>query len=81
MPREFTILHHRQALQGGHWDLTENPIPYRGSQANAPHGEGSLCSALGLLAREGWVPVLDLAHQQAQSGETFILMARSVPEG
>lgn len=78
MAREFQILHHRQSgHSGGHWDLVENPIPYRASNANVPHGEGSLCAALQALAAEGWEPVMDLAHVQAQSGETFILIARS----
>ena len=78
MAREFCILHHRQSgMAGGHWDLVENPIPYRASVAGAPHGEGSLCAALHHLAEEGWLPEMNLAHVQSQSGETFILMARS----
>jgi hypothetical protein len=77
MAREFIILHHRQSgSAGGHWDLVENPIPYRSSTANAPHGDGSLCSALTHLAEERWEPVMDLAHVQVQSGETFILLGR-----
>jgi len=76
MAREFRILHHRQALAGGHWDLTENPMPYRSASAEAPHGDGTLCAALQLLAEDGWGPVMDLYHQQAQSNESFILLAR-----
>ena len=76
MAREYRILHHRQALSGGHWDLVENPIPYRSSTAEAPHGEGTLCSALQTLAEQGWNPVMDLFHQQAQSNESFILLER-----
>lgn len=77
MPREFRILHHRQSgMAGGHWDLVENPIPYRASAAGAPHGDGSLCSALHQLAEDRWLPVMDLTHVQSQSGETFILLTR-----
>jgi hypothetical protein len=77
MAREFRVLHHRQSGgTGGHWDLVENPIPFRASSAQAPHGEGSLCSALQHLAEEGWVPVLDLAQPGAQSGESFLLLTR-----
>ncbi|HEU4752565.1 MAG TPA: hypothetical protein VFU47_05605 [Armatimonadota bacterium] len=78
MTREFRILHHRQSgLTGGHWDLVENPIPYRSSQAESAHGDGSLCIALEALAAEGWLPVMDLQHQQAQSGESFLLLTRT----
>jgi hypothetical protein len=77
MAREFRILHHRQvAASGGHWDLVENPIPYRASSANAPHGDSSLCAALELLAADGWTPIMDLVHTHAQAGESFILLAR-----
>ena len=77
MARQYRILHHRQSLSGGHWDLTENPIPIRpgSSGAHVPQGSGSLCSALEALDAEGWVPVIDL-HAQAQPGETFILLMR-----
>ena len=76
MAREYRILHHRQALSGGHWDLVENPIPYRSQTAASPHGEGTLCSALQTLSEQGWNPVMDLFHQQAQSNESFILIER-----
>jgi len=77
MAREFRILHHRQhGPTGGHWDVVENPIPYRATSANAPHGEGSLCLALQTLAEEGWEPQMTIGHQQSQSGESFILLAR-----
>jgi hypothetical protein len=77
MSQEFSILHHRQhGPTGGHWDLVENPIPYRASAANAPHGEGSLCSALHHLAAEGWSPLMTIGHMQSQSGESFILLGR-----
>ena len=76
MAREYRILHHRQALSGGHWDLVENPIPYRSAAAQAPHGDGTLCQALQHLAQEGWIPVMDLFHQQAQPNESFILLGR-----
>lgn len=78
MAREFRILHHRQSgPAGGHWDLVENPILFRTSSAAAPHGEGSLCAALTAVAEEGWEPLMNLDHVQAQSGETFILLTRS----
>lgn len=79
MARQFRVLHHRQSLGGGHWDLTENLIPYRSSTAAAPHGEGSLCGALEHLAEEGWVPIMDLVHMQAQAGESFMLLVRDAP--
>jgi hypothetical protein len=78
MAREFRILHHRQSLAGGHWDLTENPIPHRATAATAPQGDSSLCGALADLSAEGWVPIMDLDHAQAQVGETFILLTREV---
>jgi hypothetical protein len=78
MAREFRILHHRQSgLTGGHWDLVENPIPYRSTSGQDPHGDGSLCAALETLAKEGWLPAMDLQHQQAQSGESFLLLTRN----
>jgi hypothetical protein len=78
MPLEYRILHHRQAGgTGGHWDLVENPIPYRASTAGTPHGDGSLCSALCHLGQEGWRPIMDLVHAQTQSGESFLLLART----
>ncbi len=80
MPRRFRILHHRQSQAGGHWDLTENLIPHRSGTA-VPHGEGSLCAALEQLAGQGWVPVMDLAHEQAQPGESFILVTCQTPDG
>jgi hypothetical protein len=77
MAREYRILHHRQeGVAGGHWDLVENPIPFRASTANVPHGDGSLCLALQELATERWTPIMDVCHSQAQSGESFILMTR-----
>jgi len=76
MARQYRILHHRQSLSGGHWDLAENPLPYRASTAGAPHGEGSLCAALEALAHEGWMPLMDLIHAQSQPGESFILIGR-----
>ena len=76
MAREFRILHHRQSLAGGHWDLSCNPIPHRASATTAPQGDGSLCDALETLAQEGWVPIMPLAQAQAQGGETFLLMVR-----
>jgi hypothetical protein len=76
MARQYRILHHRQSLAGGHWDLVENLIPYRSSSAAAPHGEGSLCAALEALEAEGWVTVMDLVHANAQPGESFILLGR-----
>jgi hypothetical protein len=78
MAREFRILHHRQSLHGGHWDLVENLIPFRSATANAPHGEGTLCAALEAAAADGWLPVMDLVHTQTQPGESFILLARGV---
>lgn len=80
MAREFRILHHRQSLAGGHWDLTENLIPYRSASAGAPHGESSLCGALELLGAEGWVPIMDLVHVQSQPGESFMLLVRDAAE-
>jgi hypothetical protein len=76
MAREYRILHHRQSLGGGHWDLTENPLPYRASAAASPHGDGTLCGALQSLGEEGWTPLMELMHAGAQSGESFILMSR-----
>lgn len=77
MAREYRILHHRQSgPSGGHWDIVENPIPYRASTAATPHGEGSLCSGLSAVAEDGWEPVMNLDHVQLQSGETFILLSR-----
>lgn len=73
---EYRILHHRQSMAGGHWDLVENPIPYRTSSASAPHGDGTLCAALQHLNTEGWRPVMDLFQPGAQSGETFLLLTR-----
>ena len=78
MNREYRILHHRQSLQGGHWDMVENPIPFRSAAANVAHGEGSLCAALQHVATEGWVPIMDLYHAQAQAGESFILLVRDI---
>ena len=76
MAREYRILHHRQSgVAGGHWDLVENPIPFRASSAGAPHGDGSLCGALQHLAAEGWAPVMDM-QCPAQTGESFILLGR-----
>lgn len=79
MAREYRLLHHRQAgSSGGHWDLVENPIPYRTSGVmEAPHGEGSLCGALAAVAEEGWIPIMEMTHAHSQSGETFILVGRS----
>ena len=78
MSLEYRILHHRQSgSTGGHWDLVENTIPYRASTASEPHGDGSLCNALTLLGQEGWRPVMDMIHAQTQSGEAFLLLARS----
>jgi hypothetical protein len=76
MAREFRILHHRQLLASGHWDLVENVIPHRAATAAAPQGDGTLCAALGFLAAEGWIPVMDLVNVQAQAGETFILLVK-----
>ena len=77
MAREFRILHHRQSgPAGGHWDVVENPIPYRASTASAPHGEGSLCAALQEVAEDNWEPVMNLDPVQLQSGESFILLSR-----
>lgn len=76
MAREFRILHHRYTMGSGHWDLVENPIPYRTATANVPHGESSLCAALQALGEEGWAPIMSLEHMQAQPGETFILLCR-----
>jgi len=76
MAREYIILHHRQAAEGGHWDLVENPIPLRSAIAKAPHGEGTLCQALALLSGQGWTPVMDLPQTQATLGESFILLGR-----
>ena len=79
MTREYRILHHRQSgVAGGHWDLVENPIPYRASLEKVPHGEGSLSGALEVLAQERWTPVLSLNESRTQSGETFLLVTRSV---
>ena len=77
MASEYRILHHRQeGAKGGHWDLVENPIPFRAATAGVPHGDGSLCAALQGLAEEGWRPIMDLYQAQAQSGESFILVMR-----
>jgi hypothetical protein len=76
MAREYRILHHRTSLGAGHWDLAENPMPYRASSTDAPHGDGTLCAALQQLAAEGWDPIMDLSHAQAQANESFILLAR-----
>lgn len=77
MARQYRILHHRQSgPTGGHWDLVENPLPFRASAAGVPHGEGSLCHALETLAEEGWLPSLELVHVQGQSGESFMLLCR-----
>ena len=76
MAREYRILHHRSSLGAGHWDLAENPMPYRASTTTAPHGDGTLCGALQLLGEEGWTPILDLSHAQAQANESFILLMR-----
>ncbi len=77
MSREFRILHHRQSgVDGGHWDLTENPIPFRANAERVPHGDGSLCAALNTLAGDGWIPVMVLNESIKQSGETFLLLAR-----
>jgi hypothetical protein len=76
MAREYRILHHRQSLNVGHWDLAENPMPYRASTAAAPQGDGTLCAALQRLDAEGWIPVMDLSHAQAQANESFILLTR-----
>ena len=76
MEREYRILHHRQALAGGHWDLLENRAPFHTQTATPPHGEGTLCGALQVLAEEGWNPAMDLHHRQAQSNESYILMER-----
>lgn len=76
MARQYRILHHRQSLSGGHWDLTENPLPHRSATANAPQGDGSLCAALEFLTEQGWHPVMSVDHAQAQAGETFILLGR-----
>ena len=77
MAREYRILHHRQSgAAGGHWDLVENPIVYRTASSDAPQGDGSLCAALQKVGADGWVPIMELGEQQAQSGETFILLAR-----
>jgi hypothetical protein len=75
MAKEFRILHHRHAVNGGHWDLVENPIPHRAAAA-APHGEGTLCVALQNLASEGWSPLMNLEVAQAQLGESFLLLCR-----
>ena len=76
MAREYRILHHRQSLSGGHWDLVENVIPYRSAGAAAAEGDGSLCNALQTLGEEGWSPLMDLGHVQTQPGETFLLLGR-----
>lgn len=82
MSLEYRILHHRQSgSTGGHWDLVENTIPYRASTASEPHGDGSLCSALTELGAHGWRPVMDLIHAQTQSGESFMLLARTASAG
>lgn len=81
MAREYRILHHRQAgSAGGHWDLVENPIPFRASLERVPHGDGSLCAALSELSTQGWTPSLVLAAAHAQSGETFILIWRDTQD-
>lgn len=77
MTREYRVLHHRQqGIAGGHWDLTENPIPYRQTSDRTPHGDGSLCAALESLGGEGWSPVMEMEHAHSQPGETFLLIAR-----
>jgi hypothetical protein len=77
MAREYRILHHRQSGLGGHWDLVENPVLTRSLAAHAPHGEGTLCAALIQLAEEGWTPRMELFGNQAQAGESHILLERS----
>ena len=78
MAREYRILHHRQSGGGGgHWDLVENPIPYRSSTGTVPEGDATLCAALSNLSAEGWEPVMDFVHVHAQPGESFILIMRS----
>ncbi len=79
MAREYRILHHRQSHTGGHWDLTENPIPYRSRDGSAPEGDGSLCAAMEFLDAQGWSPVMDFVHVQAQPGESFVLLVRERP--
>ncbi len=76
MAREYRILHHRQSLTGGHWDLVENAILTRSAAAQAPHGDGTLCSALETLTVDGWTPVMELFASQAQTGESHILLVR-----
>ena len=76
MPRQYRLLHHRQSMSGGHWDLSENPIPHRPAAGQIPHGEGSLCGALEQLSTEGWSPILEMVTAQGQPGETFILITR-----
>jgi hypothetical protein len=76
MAKEFRILHHRYSSTGGHWDLVENPLPYRTTSGSTPHGEGTVCQALQQLAGEGWTPVMEFVHAQAQSGELFILLSK-----
>jgi len=81
MPREYRILHHRQSHAGGHWDLVENPIAYRSATGVVPEGDGSLCRALQDLDEQGWIPLMDFVHVQAQPGESFILVSRERGEG
>jgi hypothetical protein len=76
MAREFIILHHRQSVTGGRWDLVENAVLTRAVSANAPHGEGSICGALRDLAEQGWTPAMELFSSLSQSGETHILLSR-----
>jgi hypothetical protein len=76
VPREYRILHHRQSHTGGHWDLVENPIPYRSHAGFVPEGDGSLCGALEALGQDGWLPLMDFVHVQAQPGESFVLLYR-----
>lgn len=76
MAREYRILHHRQSVTGGHWDLVENPVLTRSSASKSPQGDGSLCAALNSLGGEGWTPAMELFAPQAVSGEVHILLVR-----
>ena len=76
MAREFRLLHHRQSVTGGHWDLVENPVLTRSATNQAPQGDGTLCAALMALAEEGWLPAMELFGTLAQAGETHILLVR-----
>lgn len=76
MAREYRILHHRQSVTGGHWNLVDGPVLTRSAATHAPQGDSTLCMALTALSEEGWAPVMELYANQAQPGETHILLAR-----